>query len=357
MGINAEETGHFSFAPVFDEQPYSTSFGYNPLDKEELPSFDSLLEGIRGFMGDEDISSEDLAGLVQVLSCRREFVSTMDQTYRNPSMTLFHMLRQMCVSYNARKDKGLYESLSDAKKRLLFQYLLYSVRGHKELQSISAPVEVGVEGDITMGIMYGLTDWEGISGVGIYAKDAKSNGFKPIYIVRGNALKNASGMQFHIRTVQPWISELAPSIARIKDHPQMLEEDPALGDMIRERQRLLDRIMKKVGDEKFCTNGEDLALLMTLTYLQSCDVRLFRGISHKKHPQVALHGDIAFQYDTFFAKWLDPSMPDAAYPWVLNTKNALCHIPHWESLHPTMRRMLIDTYRTSKEAQATTAAA
>ncbi len=220
---------------------------------------------------------------------------------------------------------------------------------HESLKNRVKEVEVPINEDLQVKIIYGDSDWEGIGAVHFLAKDSRSQTYYPLYIVRGNPLARDE-FSFKIRSIQPWVSDSVAAVRWFKTpfFEEMLPQEQVgqIKTAIQERQRLLDKLTRAMNRGETIANNKDLLLtqelilLMTLVYLQGAGVTTIEAITHGAHKK---SNYFSFNYDTLFEKWFE-IQDDEIYPWIIRGNKGKGYVPKFSFLPGTTRRVLIDTY-------------
>ena len=125
---------------------------------------------------------------------------------------------------------------------------------------------------------------------------------------------------------------------------QSLEEIFAI---LQRRASMLKQFENAVLKEK--SNGARYSFFLScaLTYLRSSGFLIFRGITHKQHPDVlkpkSKHASMSLNYDNFWEKLgFDKSPTDDTHPWVTSTNlvNDIIAGSHAIKLRPAGKTVL-----------------
>lgn len=203
----------------------------------------------------------------------------------------------------------------------------------------SPSVEIPITRNLNILIGYSGANWEGLGGVYIYLRDSSSDEYIPAFVIRGNpGLSDTGQRYFAIRAIQPWVSEIDPSISdltrlaerRKDDVIQIRGLDVAESDSEYENaQRVLDfvgtrkTIVAKLSRQlKLRTQDQTeiftFMLAFAMGYLHNQGIDQFRGIAHGEHPEVkAWENELEFNYDDFWRqRQFQPTSPDYLHPWM-----------------------------------------
>lgn len=321
----------------------------NEVERESLRRKSEGIQGICDFT-EGLVSYQEATELVDDLGPRHEFNEGLSPY---PASIIYNILSNVYTKDSPRKPVQNFIKNTPIQRRMqLIEYLSRSVQSHKIFSQNFRDNEVKLDDSITAKLVYGLTDWEGVSGVAIWLKDEHSNGFVPTYILRGNPFLSSNGIEFHIRNVQTWVSEIAPSISQIRDDEELIRERPELIDVIRERQRLVDRMLRRFDldvDKTKEFSYSNTAFIMVLAFMQAQGVKVFRGIEHSKHPQVIKKKPLpANYYNDLFKHWFGSiDQSDNVHPWILDARGSKFYLPHWNYLPVGIRSLIMTVYNKS----------
>lgn len=255
-----------------------------------------------------------------------------------------------------RPQKNISNILCEIASTKLFAESVRRYHGHIYLEGVSQYSEsiyikdrtyLTLSNNLKLDIGFESAQWEGLVGITFYA--IEENIRVPLFIVRGNPFNNGEEA-FHIRAVQPWVSESIPSIKSTKEIAKSTD-DIKMALLLSERERLLGRVMKalNMGTNLYSEEGslhkEEIFLLLTLSFLGSRGVGLARGISHEAHPRVIRNKNdgMVVNYDELHLKYMQKDINDSVHPWCINLGYNF-HLPNFNLLPAGVRHAVVTLY-------------
>lgn len=223
----------------------------------------------------------------------------------------------------------------------VMQHMVSIAEGQRFMhQHDKKPVTINVGSDLDVRVAYMGSDWEGIGGVYVWARDKKSHGYVPLYVIRGNPLVENGNPHFEIHSLQAWISTQMPDMSNIVRIARGNPNNPTMAKMLtvaREHNRLVDRIIRMTKADS-TMNREDLILLVATAYLKGVGIQDIRGIAHEYQPALAGRqtsediGVMPFNYDGLFGRWFERDESNSAFPWKVSVIGQGQYIRHYDEV-------------------------